>query len=264
MKRNMEKQSEKSPRAKAGASAARISSESPRNKQLQGTRHLWGSKEMGGALFWRDRNEAGEQLAIFLESEMNAGRLPAPQPRQNGVILGIPRGAVPIARKVAERLGVDWDVLIAHKVASPSWPEYAIGAVTASGLRVGFSSNKIEKNKVPEIAIASEIRRLQKRREHYQQLRPSRSLQGKWVCLVDDGIATGWTSLAALREAKRRGATSLILAVPVIAPTASLRLAPEVDHLLALSEPEDFSSVGQFYQDFSPVTDDEVDRLLVS
>jgi predicted phosphoribosyltransferase len=177
----------------------------------------------------------------------------------NLILLGIPRGAVPMVKKIANSLGVDWDILLVHKVSSPEAPEYALGAVTESGIWVGF-----EGHKPPIPLIQGELNRLHERSRQYRILRKARDLSGKTVCIVDDGIATGWTVLAAVREARALGARAVWITAPVIAPSSVPRLSREVDRWFVLSAPEDFRSVGQYYDDFSAIEDGEVASILRS
>lgn len=204
---------------------------------------------------FRDRDEAGALLARRLATvELPPG----------GLVLAIPRGGVPVAAAVAAALGLELDVVVAHKLGAPRNPELAVGAVTADGAtfvepwagEVGADKAYLEAERERQLAHA---------RERAARLRTGRapsSLAGRPVIIVDDGIATGSTMRAAILTARSAGAAPIIVAVPVAAAETLSRLEGEADQLVALSAPEPFFAVGQWYERFDQVSDQEVGRLL--
>lgn len=208
-------------------------------------------------MIFRNREAAGEALAQELVRESFEPPV---------VVLGIPRGGVPVAAKVAEALGAPLGVIVARKLGAPFQPELAIGAVAADGTLyldrdiaeiAGADDAYIEK----ERARQSEEARL--REERFNGLRIG-NVEGKSVIVVDDGIATGATAIAALRSLKARGAGRVVLAVPVGPPDTIRRLRDEADDVVCLYEAPTFFAVGQFYEEFGQVDDEEVASLLAS
>jgi len=206
------------------------------------------------ALF-RDRVDAGEKLARKL-SDL-AG--------QNVVIVGLPRGGVPVAAEVARELGAPLDVLIVRKLGHPRQPELAVGALAQGGFSV---RNEDLMTGVSEAdfarVLAQEQRELARRAEAYRGDRAPLDLKGKQAVLVDDGLATGATMRAAVAAAKGSGAARVIVAVPVAAAEAREVLEREADQVVFLAEPVGFSSVGAWYEDFGQTTDAEVTALLAA
>jgi putative phosphoribosyl transferase len=203
---------------------------------------------------WRDRIEAGEDLADELVRRGYAGRADV-------IVLGVPRGGVEVAKQVARRLGAPLDVVVVRKIGSPGNPEFAAGAVDIDGNvyenpRAGVSRDWLDRASVAERAEA--LRRV----DEYRAGRPPLELAGRTVVVVDDGIATGLTAQAALRWLRGRGAARTVLAAPAMAPDTVRRLQGEADELVALESPSSFSAVGQFYQSFPQLTDVDVTRLL--
>lgn len=206
-------------------------------------------------IVFRNREEAGEELAQALASESLDTRL---------VVLGIPRGGVPVAAKVAEALGAPLGVIVARKLGAPFQPELAIGAVAADGTLY------VDRD-IAEIAGGDDayIEKERSRQAREASIREARfngarvgDVRGKTVVVVDDGIATGATAIAALRSLKARGAGRVVLAVPVGPPDTIRRLREEADEVICLYEEPSFFAVGQFYEEFGQVDDDEVARLL--
>jgi len=203
---------------------------------------------------WRDRTEAGKDLAEELAARGLAGR-------DDVIVLGVPRGGVEVARVVADRLGAPLDIVVVRKVGSPGNPEFAAGAVDADGNvyanpYAGVSAEWLQKASVPEHAEA--LRRL----EEYRAGRHALQLADHTVIVVDDGIATGLTAQAALHWLRGHGAARIVLAAPAIAPDTVRRLEAEADEIVALESPASFSAVGQFYQSFPQLSDADVTRLL--
>ena len=205
---------------------------------------------------FRDRHDAGQRLAealAFLKG------------RKDLLVLGIPRGGVVVAAEVARALGAPLDVFIARKIGAPGNPELAIGAVASSG-DVVLDERLIAGLRVPADYIEAETARqrqeIARRMAAYRGDRPPPKLAGKTVVLVDDGVATGATTLAALRALRAAKPAELILAVPVGPPDTIARLSAEADQVICLHTPAWFWAVGAFYVDFSQTTDEEVVRLL--
>jgi putative phosphoribosyl transferase len=204
---------------------------------------------------FRDRREAGQVLAGCLE--MFKGK--------DAVVLGIPRGGVAVAREVADALNAQLDVIVARKLGSPVSPELAIGAVTANGGRF-LSEEMIKEWNIPREYVESETERQRteaRRREAW--LRASRSavpLDGRVVIIVDDGLATGATMIAAVRSVRRRQPALVVAAVPVASAEACAALRHEADQLVCPLQPDPFYAVGLYYGNFDPVEDSEVQRIL--
>ena len=199
---------------------------------------------------YEDRIDAGERLAEALKAQAGPGT----------VILAIPRGGVVVGEVIARTLGVPLDVVVPRKVGAPGNAELGIGAV-APGVRVldpwlierlGVSEEYLER----EIAAqeAETIRRL----EAYRAGRPPVDLHGRTAIVVDDGVATGGTAVAALRWARAQGAATVVLAVPVAPPQTLQRLRREADEVVALETPEPFFAVGEWYRSFDQTSDEEV------
>lgn len=201
---------------------------------------------------FRNREEAAEQLAERLEH--HRGRHP--------LVLAIPRGGVPMGRIVADRLDGELDIVLVRKIGAPGNPEFAIGSVDETGhIELGEVAGRygISQEYIDEEA-ERQLDRLRERRRLYG--REPTHAEGRVAILVDDGVATGATLLAALRSIKAQGPERLVVAVGVAPPQTAHRIRGEVDELVCLDTPADFMAVGQFYRDFRQVEDDEVIRLL--
>lgn len=202
-------------------------------------------------MYFKDRKEAGERLAEALAATYAGAE---------GVVYALPRGGVVPGAVIARRLGMPLDLVIARKIGHPHNPEYAIGAVTESGEPV---SNRRELAEVGEDwfqrQVELERREARRRREAYLGARAPLSPAGKTAILVDDGIATGLTMEAAIREVQQHDPKRVVVAVPVIPPDTAARLARAVDDVVALDVPADyFGAVGAYYADFPQVSDQEV------
>ncbi len=190
---------------------------------------------------FKDRQSAGKILANRLKNT------------KAELVLGIPRGGVVVAKEVAEAINLPLDVVITRKIGAPNQPELALGAVDPDGEVVGVENLKLK--------IDDEMQEIKRREELYRQGRGRLEVQDRIVILVDDGMATGATTLAAVRYLKRHGA-KVILAVPVAPQEAVDKIRSEVDEAIFLEIPEYFQAVGQFYQSFDPVSDEEVVQYL--
>ena len=196
-----------------------------------------------------DRIDAAKQLAEKLSSFKG----------ENVVVLGLPRGGVPVAAEVARALGAPLDIIIVRKLGAPGDPEFAIGAISEGGEEV--LEREVE-NEYLESEKKTQQERIRAYAEKFRRDRGMLDLSGKTAVLVDDGIATGATMRAAIKAAKGRGVSRVILATPVAAPDTIERIKQEADEVVVLEKPAYFMAVGQFYADFPQVSDEEVVRLL--
>jgi putative phosphoribosyl transferase len=200
-----------------------------------------------------DRREAGGVLAERLEHLRT----------ENPVILGLPRGGVPVAAEVATRLGAPLDVIVVRKLGMPDQPELAVGAIGEEGTRVvNRQVMAMADADAVERVEAAERAELERRLNEWRSGRPGVPLENRTVVIVDDGIATGATATVAAQVARLRGAKKVVIAVPVAPPDALRQLATVADEVVATQTPAMFGAVGQFYEDFSPTTNEEVTRLL--
>jgi len=205
---------------------------------------------------FRDRAEAGRRLAEELKRRLGD---------EDVVVLGLPRGGVPVAFEVARELDAPLDVIVVRKLGVPYQPELGMGAIGEDGVRV-LNDQVLALARVGEDEVAaverSERAELERRATRFRGRRPRASLVGRTAVVVDDGIATGSTARAACQVARAHGASRVILAVPV-APRSSLASLAEIaDELVCLATPEPFYAVGQFYRDFSQTSDEEVVEFL--
>jgi predicted phosphoribosyltransferase len=197
-----------------------------------------------------DRPEAGRRLAALLEHRRD----------ERPVVLGIPRGGVPVAAEVARALDAPLDVVVVRKLGAPHNPEYAIGALAEGGVRVlcedAARAAGLSEDRLDELAARAE-RELLQGLALYRGARGPISLRERTAIIVDDGLATGRSALAAVRSARERGAARAILAVPVGAPEAARMLRRHADEVVCVVEPEQLWAVGCWYGDFGPTTDAE-------
>lgn len=205
---------------------------------------------------FHDRQSAGRELAQALCKMKLSGEL---------LVLGLPRGGVPVAYEVAQALGAPLDVLVVRKVGAPSQPELAIGAIASGGIVV-HEPEAASYLHIPEAVflrlVQQERDELERRECTYRAGRPRLQLQRQTVILVDDGLATGTTMLAAIRAARAAGAASVIAAAPVASNEAVALLRPEADQMLVLQTPPNFFAVGEWYERFEQTSDEEVQALL--
>jgi len=203
-----------------------------------------------------NRRDAGQQLAA---------KLTAYKDKPDVIVLGIPRGGVVVAAQVARALNVPLDIFITRKIGAPFNHELALGAVASDGTVV-LDEPLIHELRVPRRLIERETeiqkREIRRRLELFRKDRPALALENKTVIVVDDGIATGSTIIAALRALRHSRPARLVLAVPVAPAQAVPQLRAECDELVLLDTPEPFMAVGFFYEDFEQVTDEEAVNLL--
>lgn len=205
---------------------------------------------------FHDRNEASvllaEQLAHY------KGKHP--------LILAIPRGAVPMAKIIADKLGGEFDVVLVRKLRAPDYPELAIGSIDESGwtyiadhaASTGADSEYIKEEKQRQMAT------IKQRRAQYTPVRPPIDPAGRIVIVIDDGLATGATMISALHGLRSRKPARLVCAIPVSPPETLRKIQPLADEVVCLDTPNNFRAVGQFYADFPQVEDDEVIKILLS
>lgn len=207
------------------------------------------------AQIFQNREDAARQLAAALRD----------RELRDPVVLGIPRGGVVTACVLAGELGAECDVVLARKLRAPHQPELAIGAVAEDG-EVYLSPHAGKVPGVDDDYLAQERDErhgeLDQRRRMFRDIRPAAALEGRSVIVTDDGIATGSTMLAAVEILKRKGPHELIVAVPVAPPGRLNDIRRRCDYVVCLQTPESFMAIGQFYQDFDQVQDDQVKDIL--
>ena len=205
-------------------------------------------------MIFKDRDDAANKLAEQLMQYQG----------KNPLILAIPRGAVPMAKVIADVLGGSFDVVLVRKLRAPYQPELAIGSIDESGWAyiashapsTGASQEYIEAEKKYQMET------IRKRRTQYTPIRPPIDPAGRIVIVIDDGLATGATMISALHGLRAKKPARLICAIPVSPPETLKRVAEMADEVVCLQAPEYFQAVGQFYQNFSQVEDDEVIDIL--
>lgn len=203
-----------------------------------------------------DRSAAGRRLGALLRQR----NLPAPL-----VVLGLPRGGVPVADEVARILRAPMDVLVVRKIGFPGQPELAIGAIAAGGVLLAgplMSPSGLLDPALVEETVRRERRELERREQAYRAGRPPLDVGGKTVVLVDDGLATGSTMLAAIQAVRKMGAVTVVCAAPVGSPEAAARVGGQADDVLLLQAPHNLSSIGEWYEDFRQLDDTEVQHTL--
>jgi putative phosphoribosyl transferase len=224
-------------------------------------RKLWASRHMKRSphrRIFRDRRDAGRVLAA---------ELAAYRGREGLLVLGLARGGVPVGWEVAAALGAELDVFLVRKLGVPQWPELAMGAL-ASGGGVVMNSQVVTSLRVSDEQVRDIIDRetaeLQRRESAYRGGRPMADPRGRTVVVVDDGIATGASILAAVRALRTARPDAIVVAVPVGPRSVCESLAQEADAVVCATTPDDFEAVGQVFADFHQVSDDEVRELLAT
>jgi len=209
---------------------------------------------------FRDRSEAGRLLGA---------ELAARKPEKNAIVLALPRGGLPVGVEVAAALKAPLDVVVVRKVGVPWQPELAMGAI--AGSTIGGSTQVLDQQLIRDLrikeaevnaVIARETKEVERREKLYRGGRPPLNVQGRTVVLVDDGLATGSTMLAAVRHVKGLRPKKVIVAVPVGSSEACGRFKKEADECVCLAIPELFFAVGEWYTDFNQVSDFEVQEIL--
>ena len=205
---------------------------------------------------FRDRIAAGQQLANRLQEYVD---------RPNVLVLGLPRGGVPVAHQVAQALEVPLAICLVRKLGVPGHKEIAMGAIASGGVRV-LNQNVIDWLKISDRAIdqvaEGELQELRRRERAYRGDRPRPTIEHQTVILIDDGLATGATIRAAIAALKTQQPEEIIVAVPVAPKAVYQELQSEVDKVVVLSTPEPFNAIGLWYENFDQTTDQEVQSLL--
>ena len=214
--------------------------------------------------FWRDRvryadrREAGRLLAARLRDYAE---------RDDVIVLGLPRGGIPVAYEVALALHAPLDVFVVRKLGLPGHPEYAMGAIASGGVRV-LNDDVIRQLHVPTSAVdaiaLAEQRELDRRERAYRGARHAVRVEGRIVILVDDGLATGSTMRAAVLAIRRQLPSQIVVAVPIGAPETCRAMDEVADEVVCARMPEPFSAVGLWYENFEQTTDEEVRQLLAA
>ncbi len=204
-------------------------------------------------MLFQDRADAGRQLAKALLKYKD----------QHPAILALPRGGVPVAAEVAAALSAPLDLVLVRKIGVPDQPELAMGAVTDGKQPAVVRNNDIIElcgisDEAFDAVCKEELAEIERRRRRYIGERPRAAVEGQSVIIIDDGIATGATTLAAIRAIRSRKPRELVLAVPVAPLDSIKKLRSEVDAIVCLDTPRDFGAIGYFYQDFRQVDDEEV------
>jgi putative phosphoribosyl transferase len=212
-----------------------------------------------------NRRSAGNLLAQRLETYSH--RPPVSPAREGGnvLVLGLPRGGLPVAQQIAEHLDAPLDVLLVRKLGVPGQKELAFGAIAAGGVRVLdpeiIRAAHLTPREIEQIA-AEELRLLEAGNLRYRDRRPVPQVTGHIVIVVDDGVATGSTMKAAVEALRSQNPSKIVVAAPVVSLEAAAMLRDSADEVISLAQPEPFYAVGFWYEDFSQITDDEVHALL--
>ncbi len=210
---------------------------------------------------FHDRGAAGELLGVAVGAEVAAAELVAP------VVLGLPRGGIPVAAKVAEAIYAPLDALFVRKLGVPAQPELAMGAIGEGGVVVVnhhvVALAHLDQNVLSRIEARERVE-LERRLAHVRSHRPRQSIVDRSAIIVDDGIATGATIRAAVLVARASGARDVTVATPVAPADVVDLLETEADRVVCLEQPEPFGSVGRWYRHFGPVSDAEVLELLTA
>lgn len=204
-----------------------------------------------------DREDAGRQLGAAMPAHYRE--------REDVIVLGLPRGGVPVARHVAKALDAPLDVLIVRKLGLPGHKEYAMGAIAPGGITI-LDDRVVDHMGVTRQAVDmvrnAEQKELERRQQRYRAGRPPLDLAGRTVILVDDGLATGSTMQAAVAAVRRSDAAAVVVAVPVSSAEARETLSAQADDIVCLLAPQSFQAVGKWYASFPQTSDEEVSAIL--
>ncbi|WP_417566907.1 phosphoribosyltransferase [Marinobacter sp.] len=219
-----------------------------------------------GALAWYQY----EMVKLPIDDRIKAGRalalaMPRYRGREDILVLGLPRGGVPVAYEIAADLNAQLDLMLVRKLGTPGQKELAMGAIASGGIRVlnreivealGISDETIER------VASEEQQELERRERAYRGDRPRPEIEGKCIILVDDGLATGASMRAAIEALRRQNPSGIVVAVPVAPPDTVGKLRREADDVICLATPEPFMAIGNWYRDFTQVSDEEVKQTL--
>jgi putative phosphoribosyl transferase len=207
-------------------------------------------------MIFRNRADAGRRLVSRLQKYAN---------RDDVIVLGVPRGGIPVAFEVATALNLPLDIFVLRKLGVPGHEELAFGAIGSGGVRV-LNTGVLEQLGISDLDVAAVTRtekeELERRERLYRGNRPPLDVHGQTVILIDDGIATGASLMAAIHALRQMKPAKVVVAIPVAPQATCYRLLREVDQLVCVEMPEPFYGVGHFYEDFSQVSDEEVNELL--
>lgn len=208
-------------------------------------------------MLFEDRMDAGQKLAQALAKYRN----------RHPVVLALPRGGVPVAAEVAKALDAPLDLVLVRKIGLPSQPELAMGAVADGKVQTVVRNDDVIKlcridEQEFDVVCKEQLAEIARRRKRYIGDRARAEVRGQVAIIVDDGIATGATTLAAIRAVRQQSPKELVLAVPVAPLETITKLRPEVDTIVCLDTPREFGAIGYFYSDFRQVSDDEVIAVL--
>jgi predicted phosphoribosyltransferase len=205
---------------------------------------------------FQDRKEAGLKLAEKLTQYSG---------EKDVTVIALPRGGVAIGAEIAQKIGAPLDVIITHKIGFPGEPEFAIGAIAENG-RLELNDRIVERYNIPQSYLDEEIKRqkaeIERRITTYRSGKKLPSVKDKTIILVDDGVATGFTMIAAIKALKEEGIKKLVVAIPLSPKDTFAKLKTLSDEIICLETPEFFIAIGNFYCDFEQVTDDEVKELM--
>ncbi len=206
-------------------------------------------------MVFEDRIDAGKKLALKLKKYKNKGT----------VVIALPRGGTPVGEQIARYLNAPLDLMVVRKIGSPNDPEYAIGAVASGGTwfmdKIVIQKLGITRSELNEIS-KREIREMIKRESKYRKLSTPLELTDKTVIMVDDGAATGDTMIAAIRSVKKHKPSQIVVAVPVCSDSAANDIKPLVSEFVCVYLPKGFTAVGDYYKNFTEVTDKMVAEIL--
>lgn len=213
---------------------------------------MWLQSAISNTPLFKDRSDAGKKLAIALEHFSG---------NREAIIMALPRGGVPVAYEISQKLHLPMDIFPVRKLGTPGYEELAMGALALDGqyyINKDITASLGVSPKTIESVINKESMELSRRNQLYRHGRPLPVTRGKTVIIIDDGIATGATMRVAIDTLRHAGAKYIVIAVPVGSEDACLTLGQHADELICLEKPPSFSSVGEWYQTFDQVTDEEV------